>query len=71
MPGVGPVTPADNGDQGGFASALMLKDLRLAMQAAGDVGATVPMGERAEQLYRAFVEGGNAGRDFSAIIETM
>ena len=71
VPGVGPVTPADNGYQGGFASALMLKDLRLAMQAAGDVGATVPMGERAEQLYRAFVEGGNAGRDFSAIIETM
>ncbi|WP_430329224.1 NAD-binding protein, partial [Salmonella enterica] len=31
VPGVGPVTPADNGYQGGFATALMLKDLRLAM----------------------------------------
>ena len=71
VPGVGPVTPADNGYQGGFASALMLKDLRLAMQAAGDVGATVPMGERAEALYAAFVESGKAGLDFSAIIETF
>ena len=71
VPGVGPVTPADNAYQGGFASALMLKDLRLAMQAAGDVGATVPMGEKAEALYAAFVESGKAGLDFSAIIETF
>jgi len=39
VPGVGPTTPADNGYQGGFASALMLKDLRLAMEAAHSVGA--------------------------------
>jgi 3-hydroxyisobutyrate dehydrogenase len=71
VPGVGPVTPADNGYQGGFASALMLKDLRLAMQAAGEVGANVPMGERAEALYAQFVEGGAAGLDFSAIIKTF
>ena len=71
VPGVGPVTPADNGYQGGFASALMLKDLRLALQAAGDVGATVPMGEKAEAVYAAFVDSGKAGLDFSAIIETF
>jgi len=71
VPGVGPVTPADNDYQGGFASALMLKDLRLAMAAAGDVGASVPMGERAEELYAKFVEGGAAGLDFSAIIKTF
>ncbi len=71
VPGVGPVTPADNGYQGGFATALMLKDLRLAMQAAGEAGATVPMGERAEALYAAFAEAGNAGLDFSAIISTV
>ena len=71
VPGVGPVTPADNGYQGGFASALMLKDLRLAMQAASDVGATVPMGERAEARYAAFVDSGQAGLDFSAIIKTL
>jgi 3-hydroxyisobutyrate dehydrogenase len=71
VPGVGPVTPADNGYQGGFASALMLKDLRLALQAAGDVGAQVPMGERAEVLYAQFVDAGKAGVDFSGIIETF
>jgi len=71
VPGVGPVTPADNGYQGGFASALMLKDLRLAMQAAAEVGAIVPMGERAAALYAAFVETGQAGLDFSAILRTF
>jgi len=42
-PGVGATSPADNGYQGGFASALMLKDLRLAMQGAEAAGATVPL----------------------------
>lgn len=71
VPGVGPTTPADNGYQGGFATGLMLKDLKLAMAAAGDVGAPVPMGHRAEELYAAFAEAGHAGLDFSAIIKTL
>lgn len=71
VPGVGPSTPADNGYQGGFATALMLKDLRLAMAAAKDAGAQVPMGERAEALYSAFAEAGNGGLDFSAIIKSL
>ena len=71
VPGVGPVSPADNGYQGGFATALMLKDLKLAMAAAQDVGAPVPMGRRAEELYRAFAEAGNGGLDFSSIIATL
>ena len=71
VPGVGPQTPADNGYQGGFATALMLKDLKLAMAAAGDVGANVPMGQRAEELYAAFAAAGNGGLDFSAIIKTL
>ncbi|WP_353229811.1 3-hydroxyisobutyrate dehydrogenase [Novosphingobium sp.] len=69
--GVGPKTPADNDYQGGFATALMLKDLRLAMAAATDAGADVPMGRRAAELYEAFASAGNAGLDFSAIIKTM
>src|SRR5690606_34892062 len=44
VPGVGPETPADRDYQGGFAAALMLKDLKLAMAAAADAGANVPMG---------------------------
>ncbi|MCX7285405.1 MAG: 3-hydroxyisobutyrate dehydrogenase [Novosphingobium sp.] len=71
VPGVGPQTPADNGYQGGFATALMLKDLKLAMAAAQDAGAQVPMGARAEELYAAFAEAGNAGLDFSAIIKSL
>ena len=71
VPGVGPTTPADNGYQGGFATALMLKDLRLAMAAAADAGANVPMGERAEALYAAFADAGNGGLDFSAIIKSL
>lgn len=71
VPGVGPQSPADNGYQGGFATALMLKDLKLAMAAAKDAGADVPMGQRAEELYSAFADAGNAGLDFSAIIKSL
>jgi len=71
LPGVGPATPADNDYQGGFATALMLKDLKLAMAAARDAGAQVPMGQRAEELYEAFDQAGNGGLDFSAIINAL
>ncbi|MEH3158628.1 MAG: 3-hydroxyisobutyrate dehydrogenase [Sphingomonas taxi] len=71
VPGVGPETPADRDYQGGFAAALMLKDLRLAMQAAGDVGATTPLGAHATELYEAFVADGQGGTDFSGIIRTL
>jgi 3-hydroxyisobutyrate dehydrogenase len=71
VPGVGPQSPADNGYQGGFATALMLKDLRLAMDAAGSVGADTPMGKRAAELYAAFDAAGQGGLDFSAIIKTF
>jgi 3-hydroxyisobutyrate dehydrogenase len=71
VPGVGPTSPADNHYQGGFATALMLKDLNLAMEAARSVNAEVPMGERATELYQAFADGGAAGLDFSAIIKSL
>ena len=71
VPGVGPATPADNDYQGGFATALMLKDLNLAMEAARSVNADVPMGERAAELYRAFDAAGKGGLDFSAIIQSL
>lgn len=71
VPGVGPETPADRDYQGGFAAPLMLKDLKLALEAAASVDAQVPMGERAEQLYAAFVAGEGAGLDFSGIIKTL
>lgn len=71
VPGVGPQSPADNDYQGGFATALMLKDLKLAMEAAASVDADVPMGEKAAALYEAFDMAGQGGLDFSAIIKTF
>ena len=71
VPGVGPQTPADNDYKGGFATALMLKDLRLAMEAANGAGAHVPMGALAEKLYAKFADGGHQAQDFSAIIKSL
>lgn len=71
VPGVGPKSPADNNYEGGFATALMLKDLTLALAAAEEAGVDPAMGKRARELYAAFAEAGNGTRDFSAIIETL
>jgi len=71
VPGVGPESPADRGYEGGFATALMLKDLKLAVEAAQGVGASVPMGSHAESLYQAFANLGAGGKDFSAIITLL
>ena len=71
VPGVGPTSPADNDYQGGFATALMLKDLKLALEAAESVGADTPMGRRAAELYAQFDAAGKGGLDFSAIIQSL
>ncbi len=71
VPGVGPETPADRDYQGGFATALMLKDLKLAAEAARNAGAYTPMGGEAEELYQRFADRGGAGLDFSAIIKMI
>jgi 3-hydroxyisobutyrate dehydrogenase len=71
VPGIGPETPADRGYVGGFATALMLKDMKLAVEAAQAAGADVPMGQRAAALYQAFADAGHGNLDFSAIIKTL
>ncbi|WP_412554859.1 3-hydroxyisobutyrate dehydrogenase [Shimia sp. MIT1388] len=68
-PGVGPQSPADNDYRPGFASELMLKDLRLSQQAAESADADTPMGQAAAALYEQFVEKeGGLGTDFSAML---
>jgi len=68
-PGIGPQSPADNGNKPGFAAELMLKDLRLSQQAAEAVDADTPVGARATALYAEFVEQEDGrGRDFSALL---
>ena len=71
VPGAGPQSPADNDYKPGFAAALMLKDLGLAMEAAGTAGVDVEMGKRAFEIYKAFVDAGNCGVDFSGIIREL
>ena len=68
-PGVGPQSPADNDYEPGFAAGLMLKDLRLAAEAARQVDADTPLGTAARDIYATFVESEKGGdRDFSAML---
>ena len=69
VPGPVPTSPANDGYRPGFATALMLKDLRLAQEAALSRGARTPLGAEAAQLYGLFEALGHGGRDFSGIIE--
>lgn len=71
VPGVGPETPADHGYAGGFQAPLMLKDLKLAMEAAEATGIRTPMGAKARALYENYVGDGGARKDFSGIIEFL
>uniref|UniRef100_UPI0025DCCCB4 NAD-binding protein n=1 Tax=uncultured Caulobacter sp. TaxID=158749 RepID=UPI0025DCCCB4 len=71
VPDVGPQTPADRGYEGGFATAMMLKDLKLAQDAAAKAGASTPMGAQAEALYALFDGNGFGGKDFSAVIQML
>lgn len=68
VPGPVPASPANNGYKPGFAAALMLKDLKLAQEAALASGASTPMGAEAAQLYALFNNAGHDGDDFSGII---
>jgi len=70
-PGVGPKTPADNNYEGGFLTQLMLKDLKLAQEAAASSGAATPMGAQAEALYALFDRMGYGAKDFSAVLQWM
>jgi len=71
VPGPVPAAPSNRNYDGGFTSALMLKDLKLAMAASQATGASVPMGSLAESLYQNFVNLGGAPKDFSAIIKLL
>jgi 3-hydroxyisobutyrate dehydrogenase len=71
VPGPVPASPANNGYKPGFAAALMLKDLRLAQEAALAAGAATPLGAEAAQLYALFHGAGHADDDFSGIINYL
>jgi 3-hydroxyisobutyrate dehydrogenase len=68
VPGLVPTAPSNNNYKPGFAAALMMKDLMLAQEAARASGAVTPMGAEAAQLFQLFVANGNAGVDYTGII---
>ncbi|MGO8866827.1 MAG: 3-hydroxyisobutyrate dehydrogenase [Alphaproteobacteria bacterium] len=70
-PGLVPSAPSNRGFQPGFTVAMMLKDLRLAQQAAAAAGAATPLGAEAAALYALFSNKGHAALDFSAIIQMV
>jgi 3-hydroxyisobutyrate dehydrogenase len=69
VPGMVPTSPANNDYRPGFASALMVKDLTLAQDAAKAAGAATPLGKYAQEIYKAFDAAGHGGVDFSGIIQ--
>jgi 3-hydroxyisobutyrate dehydrogenase len=70
-PGPVPTSPANRNYDGGFATSMMLKDLKLAQDAAAKSGASTPLGAQAEALFQLFDGLGYGGRDFSAILQML
>jgi 3-hydroxyisobutyrate dehydrogenase len=71
VPGPVPASPANRDYAPGFTAAMMLKDLRLAQQAAGTTAAPTPLGAAAANLFQLFVDEGAGGLDFSAIYRLL
>jgi 3-hydroxyisobutyrate dehydrogenase len=68
VPGPVPTSPSNNQYKPGFATDLMLKDLKLSQEAAQSSGAATPMGHAAADLYSRFQAAGHGHEDFSAMI---
>jgi 3-hydroxyisobutyrate dehydrogenase len=71
VPGPVPTSPANRDYKPGFATALMLKDLRLSQEAAQSAGAATPLGAAAAQLYALYEASGGGAADFSGIIRFL
>jgi 3-hydroxyisobutyrate dehydrogenase len=71
IPGPVPTSPANRDYQPGFTAAMMLKDLKLAQDAARLTRAITPLGAGAAAVYQRFVEDGGAATDFSGIIRLL
>ena len=71
VPGPVPASPANRDYQAGFTAAMMLKDLKLAQEAARMANVSTPMGAEASALYGLYAGQGKAGEDFSGIIRFL
>jgi 3-hydroxyisobutyrate dehydrogenase len=70
-PGPVPAAPSNRDYEGGFAAAMMLKDLKLAQEAADMSGAPTPLGGAAEALYEEMIQRGAGSKDFSAMLQML
>ncbi|MGL5116268.1 MAG: 3-hydroxyisobutyrate dehydrogenase, partial [Beijerinckiaceae bacterium] len=71
VPGPVPASPANNSYKPGFAADLMLKDLKLAQEAAMSAGAVTPLGAAAAQIYALLAASGQGGEDFSGVVRML
>ena len=71
VPGLVPTSPANRDYQPGFTATMMLKDLKLAQDAARLARAVTPLGAGAAAVYQRFVEDGGGALDFSGIIRFL
>jgi 3-hydroxyisobutyrate dehydrogenase len=71
VPGPVPAAPSNRDYQAGFTAAMMLKDLKLAQDAARAANTTTPLGAEAAALYGLFCGQGHAGLDFSGVIRFL
>jgi len=66
-PGVMDNVPATRDFEGGFATALMVKDLKLALAAAAASKSPLPTGEHAHEIFSSVANHGMASKDFSSV----
>jgi len=71
VPGPAPASPANRDYQAGFTADMMLKDLRLAQDAAQKAGVSTPLGSEAQALYALYANTGKGHKDFSGIIQML
>jgi 3-hydroxyisobutyrate dehydrogenase len=71
VPGPVPASPANRDYTPGFTAAMMLKDLKLAQEAARLAGANTPLGAEAAALYQLFASHGGKEADFSGIVKFL
>ncbi len=71
LPGIVETSAANRGYEPGFAAAMMHKDLKLSQAAAAQAGVATPLGAEATALYTLFVNAGNGGLDYSAIVKLI
>ena len=71
VPGPIPTSPANNDYKPGFSAGMMLKDLKLAQDAAQASSAATPLGAQAAAVYALFDAAGHADTDFSGIVKLL